>query len=282
MTMPPTPEVHRHPAPERRERPLLELVGVRFARDGRSVLQGVDFQLRDADRVALVGANGAGKTTLLHSLVGLIRPDAGEVMAFGRPCRAEPDFRSVRARVGLLFQHSDDQLFCPTVLDDVAFGPLNLGRAPAEARAVAERTLAALGLTGFADRVTHRLSSGEKRLVALATVLAMEPEVLLLDEPTNGLDENTEARLIGHLAELDQAMVVVSHDRRFLEQLVNRAVVLRHGVLTEAELHRHPHRHEHVHLHIHVPGDDAAHAHDAPVPPHADHHAAEGESGPAD
>jgi cobalt/nickel transport system ATP-binding protein len=175
--------------------------------------------------------------------------------------------------VGLLFQHSDDQLFCPTVLDDVAFGPLNLGQSPARARAVAEGTLAALGLDGFAERVTHRLSAGEKRLVALATVLAMEPEVLLLDEPTNGLDETTEARLIDYLAASDQTMVVVSHDRRFLERLVTRAVVLRDGVLQEAELHRHPHRHEHAHLHIHVPGESAAQVHDAPVPAHTDHHA---------
>jgi cobalt/nickel transport system ATP-binding protein len=254
---------------------LLELVGVRFAHAGRSVLHGVDFRLRTGDRMALVGANGAGKTTLLHLLVGLIRPDAGEVIAFGRCCRDEADFLPVRARVGLLFQHSDDQLFCPTVLDDVAFGPLNLGRPPAEARVLAERTLAALGLAGFGGRVTHRLSSGEKRLVALATVLAMEPEVLLLDEPTNGLDEATEARLIAHLAGLPQAMVIVSHDRRFLERLVNRAAVLRDGVLTEAELHRHPHRHEHVHLHFHVPGESAGPVHDAPVPAHADHHAAE-------
>jgi len=205
---------------------------VRFAHDGRSVLRGVDCRLHAGDRLALLGANGAGKTTLLHLLVGLIRPDAGEVVAFGRPCRHEADFVPMRARVGLLFQHSDDQLFCPTVLDDVAFGPLNLGRPPSEARAVAEATLAALGLDGFAGRVTYRLSSGEKRLVALATVLAMEPEVLLLDEPTNGLDEATEARLITHLAGLEQAMVIVSHDRRFLGQLVNRAAVLRDGVLT--------------------------------------------------
>jgi len=252
--------------------PLLELRALRFAREGQDVLRGVDFRLGKGDRVALIGANGAGKTTLLHVLVGLIRPDAGEVVAFGQSCRGERDFLSVRARVGLLFQNSDDQLFCPTVLDDVAFGPLNLGQSPARARAVAEATLAALGLDGFAERVTHRLSAGEKRLVALATVLAMEPEVLLLDEPTNGLDETTEARLIAYLAASDQTMVVVSHDRRFLERLVTRAVVLRDGMLQEAELHRHPHRHEHAHLHIHVPSDSAAQVHDAPVPAHSDHH----------
>jgi len=252
--------------------PLLELRGLCFAHDGQAVLRGVDFRLGRGDRVALIGANGAGKTTLLHVLVGLIRPDAGEVVAFGQSCRGERDFLSVRARVGLLFQHSDDQLFCPTVLDDVAFGPLNLGQSPARARAVAEATLAALGLDGFAERVTHRLSAGEKRLVALATVLAMEPEVLLLDEPTNGLDETTEARLIAYLAASDQTMVVVSHDRRFLERLVTRAVVLRDGMLQEAELHRHPHRHEHAHLHIHVPTESATQVHDAPVPAHSDHH----------
>lgn len=233
--------------------PLLELRGVGFRYGAREVLRDAGCRLYPHDRVALLGPNGAGKSTLLHLLVGLQRPDRGTVIAFGRPCLAEADFVPVRARVGLLFQHSDDQLFCPTVLDDVAFGPLNLGHPPAAARAIAEGTLAALGLDGFGERLTHRLSGGERRLVALATVLAMEPEVLLLDEPTNGLDEATEARLISHLQGLPQAMLIVSHDRRFLAQLAHRALVLRDGSLSAAQLHRHAHLHEHAHLHLHVP-----------------------------
>ncbi|WPL17401.1 Cobalt import ATP-binding protein CbiO [Thiorhodovibrio winogradskyi] len=209
--------------------PLIELRQITFGFPDRNVLQNLDFTLHPRERVALVGPNGAGKTTLLHLLVGLHRPSAGEILIFGQARRVESDFVRVRARVGLMFQDSDDQLFCPTVLEDVAFGPLNLGRSPAEAQADAEQTLAALGLEGFAERITYRLSAGEKRLVALATVLAMRPDVLLLDEPTTGLDEPSEARLLAHLEGLDQAMVIVSHDRGVLERLATRVVGLKQG-----------------------------------------------------
>jgi cobalt/nickel transport system ATP-binding protein len=252
--------------------PLLELRGVGFRYPDRAVLDGLDFALAPGERVALVGANGSGKTTLLHLLVGLKRPSAGQVLAFGDLRRCESEFVPVRARVGLLFQDSDDQLFCPTVLEDVAFGPLNLGQSPAQARAAALRTLTALGLEGFAERVTHRLSAGEKRLVALATVLAMEPAALLLDEPTNGLDEPTEERLIGHLLGLEQAMLIVSHDRRFLERLATRAVRLAQGRLVPATLHSHPHLHRHVHLHLHADGSPIGHEHVCDAPVHEDHH----------
>jgi len=211
--------------------PLLELREVHSGYPTHPVLRGVNFALAAGERVALIGANGAGKTTLLHLLVGLVRPTAGEVRAFGQVRRSETDFHAVRAQVGLVFQDADDQLFCPTVLEDVAFGPRNLGRTAAQAKADALDTLTALGLAGFAERVTYRLSAGEKRLVALATVLAMKPTVLLLDEPTNGLDAATEARLIQYLAALKQAMVIVSHDQQVLAQLATRSVRLDSGVL---------------------------------------------------
>lgn len=251
--------------------PLIELERVHFGYPERPVLRDVNLILNPGDRVALVGPNGAGKTTLLHVLVGLKRASAGRIIAFGREREREADFREVRARIGLLFQDSDDQLFCPTVLEDVAFGPLNLGRSTEEARADALETLEHLGLAAFADRVTHRLSAGEKRLVALATVLAMHPDVLLLDEPTNGLDESTEQRLFEHLLGLDQAMIVVSHDRRFLERLVNRAVRLGDGQLSEATLHSHGHTHHHSHPHLHVAGDPVSHP-QAPDPEHCHEH----------
>ncbi|MBK1718266.1 energy-coupling factor ABC transporter ATP-binding protein [Thiocystis violacea] len=254
--------------------PLLELRRIRFGYPERLVLRDLEFSLRPGERVALTGPNGAGKTTLLHLLVGLKPAGAGQVIAFGRACASEADFHAVRARVGLLFQDSDDQLFCPTVLEDVAFGPLNLGRTTDQARADALETLDLLGLSAFAERVTHRLSAGEKRLVALATVLAMHPEVLLLDEPTNGLDEATERRLVEHLAGLDQAMIMVSHDRRFLERLATRAVRLADGTLVDATLHSHGHAHYHAHIHVHAPGEPADHAHeDAHLI--EDHHARE-------
>lgn len=212
--------------------PLLELDGVTFAYpDGPPVLADVDLRVRAGDRLAVTGPNGAGKSTLLRLVVGLGRPGVGRITAFGRERRSEADFREVRRRIGLVFQDPDDQLFCPTVLEDVAFGPLNLGHAPAAARSLAERTLERIGLGGFGERVTHKLSGGEKRLVSLATVLAMEPEVLLLDEPSNHLDEATTERLVAILNGLDQALVVVSHDRHFRRKIVDVELALDGGRL---------------------------------------------------
>lgn len=214
--------------------PLFRLKGIGFAYDAeRPVLRDAGFDLSAGERLALVGPNGSGKTTLFLVMVGLRRPSAGTVEAFGMLRRTEKDFHDVRARAGILFQDSDDQLFCPTVLEDVSFGPLNLGRTSAEAREIAQDTLDLLGLCGFGDRVTHKLSGGQKRLVALATVLAMRPEVLLLDEPTNALDHATEERLIEILLALPQAMVIISHDDRFLERLATRRVRMENGALVD-------------------------------------------------
>jgi len=236
---------------------LFDLADVTVARAGRRVLEGVSLQLTAGERLALVGANGAGKTTLLRTLVGLETAVSGRLVAFGRERRGEKDFREVRARAGFLFQDPDDQLFAPTVIEDVAFGPLNLGLSPAEAVARAEATLARLELGHLGPRISHRLSGGEKRLVGLAGVLAMAPDALLLDEPTNALDEAHRDRLIAILAALDVAMVIVSHDRPFLEKLATRAVLLKDGRLTPASLHRHVHTHDHLHIH----GLDAEHGH---------------------
>lgn len=241
--------------------PLLSLERLCFTYSDRAVLENVDFTLHAGERVAVLGANGAGKTTLLELMVGLNKPASGEILAFGKPRRCERDFREVRARAGLLFQDSDNQLFCPTVLEDVAFGPLNLGRPGPEALVIARRTLDELGIATFAERITHKLSGGEKRLVALAAVLAMEPEVLLLDEPTTGLDEHTERLLMDHLLRLPQAMVFISHDAAFVERLATRAVVLRNGTLVDTVLHRHPHVHLHSHIHAHPAGDPPDHEH---------------------
>ena len=183
---------------------MIDLKDISFGYPGGTlVLDQLNLSLRAGDRTGLMGANGSGKTTLFHIIMGLLKPSAGSIEIFGKPVRAEKDFEEVRQRVGLLFQDADDQLFSPTVLEDVAFGPLNLGKSKEEAKTIAQQTLMSLGLTGFEDRVTHKLSGGEKRLVSLATVLAMEPEVLLLDEPTTGLDQATEKRLIEILKGLD-------------------------------------------------------------------------------
>jgi len=210
--------------------PLIEFRDVDFSYGpGRPVLRGCSFALRSGERAALLGPNGCGKTTLLHLAVGLLRPNAGRIEAFGRRRAVEADFHEVRRRIGLLFQDADDQLFCPTVAEDVAFGPLNLGKSRDEVRRIVAGTLDSLGLAGYEHRVTYRLSGGEKRLVALATVLAMQPDVLLLDEPNGGLDDAGTERLIGILSRLPQAMLVVSHERAFWEAVTTSVLELREG-----------------------------------------------------
>lgn len=211
---------------------LISLDGVSFGYGpDRRVLDGCTFHLAAGERVGLRGANGSGKSTLLKLVVGLLRPSGGSIVVFGRPREAERDFHEVRRRVGLLFQDSDDQLFCATVAEDVAFGPLNLGRTRHEAWQIVTRTLTTLGLQGFETRVTHRLSGGEKRLVALASVLAMDPEILLLDEPTAGLDDDAAARVAAVLETLPQAMVIATHDGDLVDRLATRRMRLTAGRL---------------------------------------------------
>jgi len=209
---------------------LLLLEGVHVAYDpDRPVLSGCDLSLAAGERVGLIGANGSGKTTLVALIVGLVRVSSGRVEVFGKLRATEAEFQEIRGRAGLLFQDPDDQLFCPTVAEDVAFGPLNLGVGRDEARRIVAGTLESLGLAGCEDRITYKLSGGEKRLVALATVLAMQPELLLLDEPTSGLDDQARARVIDILAGLPQAMLLVSHDRSFLDRLATRVLRLAGG-----------------------------------------------------
>jgi len=197
----------------------------------RPVLSGCNFRLKRGERVGLIGPNGGGKTTLLALIVGLVRPVSGRVEVFGKARSCEKDFREVRGRAGLLFQDADDQLFSPTVAEDVAFGPMNLGKPRREVHEIVAQTLHSLGLAGYEDRITYKLSGGEKRLVALATVLAMEPEVLLLDEPTSDLDDEATERVVEILARLPQAMVLVSHDRPLLKKIATRALRLSGGRL---------------------------------------------------
>ena len=213
---------------------LVRLSGLHVARGGRPVLSGVDLHLAKAERLALLGRNGAGKTTLLRSIIGLETAGSGQVALFGAPCRTEADFRRHRPRIGFLFQDSDDQLFCPSVIEDVAFGPLNLGHAPPKALAMAEAVLQDLGIAHLAPRFTHRLSGGEKRLVALAGLLAMQPDLLLLDEPTAAMDAESAALLIAALRGFSGAMILVSHDAGLVAGLATRALRLDRGCVTEA------------------------------------------------
>lgn len=198
------------------------------------VLDNVDLTLRKGERVGLEGPIGSGKTTLLHLIVGLLKPRTGIVSVFGQPRVTERDFWEVRERVGLLFQDPDDQLFCPTVAEDVAFGPLNQGKTREEAQQLVADTLEVLGLAGFEKRVTHHLSGGEKRLVSVASVLAMQPDILLLDEPIEGLDPDTRERFTKVLLSLPQTMLVVSHHQPFLDRVTTRRLRLNGACITDA------------------------------------------------
>lgn len=214
---------------------ILQLDDIHFAYPGQApILAGASMQLEAGQRLSITGPNGAGKSTLFRIALGLQSPTAGQVTVFGKPRKVEADFLDVRRRVGLVFQDPDDQLFCPTVAEDIAFGPLNLGRSKEDALQIVDRVLMDLDLMHLRDRITHKLSGGEKRLVTLATVLAMEPEALLLDEPTNALDTKNEARLLEILRALPQAILLVSHSPAFRQALAPDSLILEDGQLISA------------------------------------------------
>ncbi|KEP68103.1 cobalt ABC transporter ATPase [Thioclava dalianensis] len=214
---------------------LLDLQDIDFAYAGQPpVLRGASLQMRAGERLAISGDNGAGKSTLLRLIVGLLRPTRGTVTAFGRPRLHERDFHEVRRRAGYVFQDPDDQLFCPTVAEDIAFGPLNLGLGRAQASEIVTRVLDQLGIAPLRARITHHLSGGEKRLVSLACVLAMEPDILLLDEPTNALDTTNVERLTEILQGLPQAIVLVTHDPQFRTRIAPGGLRIEDGRLIDA------------------------------------------------
>ncbi len=211
---------------------LIELKGITFGYNRKKIFDDLQFSFDSGQRIGLRGANGSGKTTFFHIIMGLLQPEKGDVCIFDRRRKTEKDYREVRKRIGLLFQDADDQLFCPTVKEDIAFGPLNLGKDPGEALEVVENTLSLLGLEGFADRVTYRLSGGEKKLVSLGTLLAMEPEILLLDEPTANLDEETTERIVNILQTCSYSYIIISHDQSFLDRAATDQYFLRNGQLS--------------------------------------------------
>jgi cobalt/nickel transport system ATP-binding protein len=213
--------------------PLLEARTLSFAYPRqREIFRNISLALRKGERRSLRGSNGAGKTTLLHLLVGLLRPAEGEILFDGAPVTDRQDLARLRASVGLLFQDPDDMLFCPSLLEDVAFGPLNLGVPREEAHRRSLDVLERLGLTHLASRPPYTLSGGEKRLGALAALLSMEPKVLLLDEPTGGLDERAWGVLVEELSRNSAALLVASHDEEFLAAVAPEGFLLREGTLT--------------------------------------------------
>ena len=211
--------------------PVLDLRAVAFAYpDGHQALYGVDLQVQRGERVAVLGPNGAGKTTLVLHLNGILQPGAGTVSVSGLPV-AKDNLAEIRRRVGIVFQDPDDQLFMGSVRDDVAFGPRNLGVRGAELDRQVMTALDMVGMADFADRPPHHLSFGQRRRVAVATVLVMEPEIIVLDEPSSNLDPASRRELADILTGLDVTLMMVTHDLPYALQLCPRAIVLSDGIV---------------------------------------------------
>ncbi len=211
--------------------PVLSVSGLAYAYpDGYQALYGIDLDVHRGERVALLGPNGAGKTTLVLHLNGIIEAAVGRVEVSGMAVDKQ-NMAEVRRRVGLVFQDPDDQLFMPSVADDVAFGPANLGLRGSELADRVEHALAQVGMAEFADRPPHHLSYGQRRRVAVATVLAMRPEILVLDEPSSNLDPASRRELADILLQLDVTVLMVTHDLPYALELCPRSVVLSEGVI---------------------------------------------------
>lgn len=200
-----------------------------------AVLDQISFQIEAGERVGLIGPNGAGKTTLFLSACGILKPTAGEMFIFGESVQAG----TFNPNVGLVFQNPDDQLFCPTVWDDVAFGPENLKLSSAEIKHRVEEALTITGTYPLAQRIPHQLSGGQKCMVAIATVLAMHPQLILYDEPSANLDLSARRRLIDFLEISEQTIIISSHDLELLLEVCDRVILLNQGqIIADGDPHR--------------------------------------------
>jgi len=199
--------------------------------DGHQALFGVDFKVSRGQRVALLGPNGAGKTTLVMHLNGILTAGHGEVKIDGQlvDTTDKQSLKAIRSRVGIVFQDPDDQLFMPTVREDVAFGPRNMGISGPELDSIVDQALVRVGMLEFADRPPHHLSFGQRRRVALATVLVMNPEILVLDEPSSNLDPASRRELSEIIKSLETTLLMVTHDLPYAYELCERSLILSGG-----------------------------------------------------
>lgn len=196
--------------------------------DGHEALKGVSLSIEPDEKIALVGPNGAGKSTLMLHLNGILRSERGEVCVGGLDVTDE-NLGQIRAWVGMVFQNPDDQLFSPKVFDDVAFGPLHMGLPEDEVRRRVDEALASVGMSAYVDRISHHLSMGEKKRIAIATVLSMAPKILALDEPSAGLDPRARRALINLLGDMKRTMLISSHDLRLVQELFPRVAIMDEG-----------------------------------------------------
>ncbi len=214
--------------PLREGDPILHVRGLVYTYpDGHQALYDIDFDVWRGEKVALVGPNGAGKSTLMLNIAGILQ-DAGTLEIAGVSV-VKKNLSLIRSLVGVVFQNPDDQLFSPTVYEDVAFGPLHMGFTQEEVHQRVDQALAQVGMTHYVERLSHHLSLGEKKRISIATVLSMSPEILLLDEPTSGIDPRARRNLISLLADLPVTMVVSTHDLPFVLDLLPRTIVLDGG-----------------------------------------------------
>jgi len=197
---------------------------------GRKVLENLNETIFSGERVGIVGPNGAGKTTLFLAIAGIKKPGRGEIILFNKAVK-KGEFRP---ELGMVFQNQDDQLFCPSVFEDIAFGPKNMGLSDEKVEEKVNKSLEILGIKSLETRPPHQLSGGEKRLVALAGVLAMEPRLVIYDEPTSNLDLRYRRKFINFLKETQQdAMLIASHDLEFILETCNRVIILDNGKIIE-------------------------------------------------
>ena len=215
-------------------KPVLEIKDLAFAYpDGNQALFGVNLTINEGERVALLGPNGAGKSTLVMHMNGIHPTAQGSIYVAGQlvDAKNKEALRDIRAKVGIVFQDPDDQLFMPTVGEDVAFGPYNMGVRGEELEKVVSESLSKVGMLEYKDRPPHHLSFGQRRRVAVATVLAMNPEILVLDEPSSNLDPASRRELAEILKSLKITLIMVTHDLPYAAELCERSVILSGGII---------------------------------------------------
>jgi len=198
---------------------LLRVENLTVEREGKTVLEDLNFLLHSGEKVFITGPNGSGKTTFVETIMGFIKPIRGDIYLFGKRVQSEEDFYRLRTTIGYVFQNPDHQLFSPTVEEELAFAPLNLGLERGEVESRIKKVLKIFGIEHLRKKITFKLSGGEKRLVSIACVLTAEPQALIMDEPTNDLDEYHFQLLLKFLKETPKALIVITHDERLLKTL---------------------------------------------------------------
>ncbi len=187
--------------------------------EGREIFKGVSFSVNEGEKLFITGDNGCGKSSLIETIMGFLKPKEGKISFKGKELKREEDFKEARSKIGYVFQNPDDQLFCPTVEEEIAFAPLVKGKNREETEKIVREILREFEIEHLKDRPTHKLSGGEKRIVSIGAVLSMEPEGLILDEPTVGLDMKRFRKLVNFLKETSKTVIVITHERELIEEL---------------------------------------------------------------